>query len=330
MGRVPVARPFVYLVPHDSLQGPEALAEHYAALEAAAAARLRADPGLDYLGTRPARFARPMSREALARWFDPGRFLGGFETAELAIDTDALAVEVRAALAARPEIELLTGHDLREVERRGEGFVLSGDGPEGAFRIEARQVVNATRENLHRFDRMAGLAPAPGWLHRLKYRVLARLPERLEAAPSATLVLGPYGDVVVRPGGLSYLSWYPTGLRGWTGDLAPPADWDAPCRGEADPAVAADVAAKALAAIGAWFPGVEAAEVAQVDAGAILAHGRTDVDDPASGLHGRMVSGLASRDGWHSANPGKLTTAPLVAEAAAAAVAAEIGVEAGT
>jgi hypothetical protein len=44
------------------------------------------------------------------------------------------------------------------------------------------------------------------------------------------------------------------------------------------------------------------------------------VGDPGSGLHGRTRSGIASRDGWHSFNPGKLTTAPLFAEDAARAV----------
>jgi hypothetical protein len=49
----------------------------------------------------------------------------------------------------------------------------------------------------------------------------------------------------------------------------------------------------------------------EVDAGVIIAHGRTDVDDPASGLHARTRIGVASVDGYHSVATGKLTTAPL-------------------
>jgi hypothetical protein len=37
-------------------------------------------------------------------------------------------------------------------------------------------------------------------------------------------------------------------------------------------------------------------------------------------LHGRTRVGVTSVDGYHSVNPGKLTTAPLFAELAAARV----------
>ena len=189
----------------------------------------------------------------------------------------------------------------------------------GLWRLDAGQVVNATWDQLYALDRVIGLEPPPGWLHRLKYRVLARLPKGLEAAPSATLVLGAYGDVVVRPGGLSYLSWYPAGLQGWTDALSPPAEWEAPSSGAPEAATAARVCDAILAGLQLWMPGIAAAEPVLVDAGPILAHGRTDVDDPGSGLHGR-VTGVTSLDGWHSLSPGKLTTAPYHAEAAARAV----------
>lgn len=57
-----------------------------------------------------------------------------------------------------------------------------------------------------------------------------------------------------------------------------------------------------------------------MDAGSILAYGRTDVDDPSSTLHDRSRIGVVSLDGYHSVEPGKLTTAPLVAAQAAAVV----------
>ncbi|MEM1315806.1 MAG: FAD-dependent oxidoreductase [Pseudomonadota bacterium] len=321
MGAVSIARPFAYLAAPDSLQSPEALEAHYDGLSDLAAEWMAADPALDYLGRRPGRLARRLGAAEAGRWFSPDHAQAVFDTEELAVDTAALAAEMRRALAASPLIEVLTRHDLRAARRIEGGFRLEGQGPDGVFDIEARQVINAAWENLYRFDAEAeGPAPTPGWLHRLKYRVMARLPERLEAAPSMTMVLGAYGDVVVRPGGLSYLSWYPTGCRGWSDAVSPPSDWDAACRGEADAETAAQVAEGALAHLGAIFPGVEAAQVGVVDAGAILAHGKTDVDDPESGLHDRTEVGPALRDGWMSLNPGKLTTAPLLAERAAQAL----------
>lgn len=256
----------------------------------------------------------------MGAWFAPDRFLAGFRTAELALDPAELGEVLVGALRGHDSITVHPGREVRSVERTPSGFRIEGTGPEGSWRAEAAQVVNAAWDDLYRLDRQAGLAPPPGWVMRLKYRVLARLPERFRAAPSATLVLGPYGDVVVRPDGTAYLSWYPVGLRGWSHGLSAPAEWEPACTGREPPERTSAVAQAVIAEIDRWMPGLAGVEPYQVDAGAILAHGRSDVDDPASGLHGRTVSGVASLDGWHSFNPGKLTTAPLFALDVARAV----------
>jgi hypothetical protein len=71
-----------------------------------------------------------------------------------------------------------------------------------------------------------------------------------------------------------------------------------------------------------WFPGVANAEPLVVDAGAIVAYGHSDVDHKGSGLHDRTRIGVCSHGGWHSVDPGKLTTAPGFAVEAADRVAA--------
>ena len=134
------------------------------------------------------------------------------------------------------------------------------------------------------------------------------------------MVLGPYGDVVVRPNGTAYLSWYPEGLQGWTHEVSPPEQWDAPCRGEVGEDYARQLAQRFLAAIDAWYPGMGEAIPILVDAGAIVAYGKTDVDDPSSALHDRTKVGIRSAGGYHSLDPGKLTTAPLFAINAADSV----------
>ncbi|MEO0681737.1 MAG: FAD-dependent oxidoreductase [Pseudomonadota bacterium] len=323
MGRVPVAAPFLYLVAPDSLMSPAEVEAHFDRLDAAFQAAAAADPAMDYLGRRPGRLWRRVSPEAYAPHYDLTEMQAVYATEELAVDTAALAAEMRRALAAAPGVALGAGHAVREVSRRGELWRVEGDGPDGAFAVEAPRVVNAAWETLYRFDLQAGHAPPPGWLHRLKYRVLARLPQAAVAeAPSATMMLGPYGDVVVRDGPHSYLSWYPEGLQGWSEDVEPPEAWQAPARGDADPRKAAEVAQAILEALALWFPAARGAEIAAVDAGPILAHGRTDVDDPSSGLHGRTESGMTGgeADGWWSFNPGKLTTAPMMAADGVAAM----------
>jgi hypothetical protein len=93
--------------------------------------------------------------------------------------------------------------------------------------------------------------------------------------------------------------------------------WTAPCRGELGDEERQSVARELLAAIDAWYPGIGASEPLLVDAGAIVAYGRTDVHDAGSGLHDRSRIGVTSSDGYHSVDPGKLTTAPFFALIAA-------------
>jgi hypothetical protein len=322
-GALPLSTPFLYLVARDSLLDADALEAHYEAVQRLYEGARATDPALDYLGEVPGRLARRVDLAALGAHLRVDRFAAAFETAERAIDTAALAARVSQALRSHPRITLLTGHRVASVEPAAAGYRVAGDGAAGAWHLDARQVVNCLWEERLRIDRGVGLEPEPGWLHRLKYRVIARLPAALRGAPSVTMVLGPYGDVVVRADGTAYFSWYPLGLRGWSHELAPPDAWEAACRGALAPAEAASMARALLGAIDAWYPGAAASEPLLVDAGVIVGYGRTDVDDPGSGLHDRTRVGVRSVAGYHSLDPGKLTTAPLFGEIAAARVEAQ-------
>ena len=153
--------------------------------------------------------------------------------------------------------------------------------------------------------------------------VKALRPKRLADAPSVTMVLGRYGDVVVRSQGDVYLSWYPGGLRGWSDELLPPREWDQMCSGgeSLDSSLIID---QTYAGIVPWYPDIEQCAPYQVDAGIIVAYGQSDVDDLASGLHERTRIGVSSTGQYHSVDPGKLTTAPLFAMQAAERVVANL------
>jgi glycine/D-amino acid oxidase-like deaminating enzyme len=308
-----LSTPFHYLVARDSIVAPALLAEHYAAVEERFRKRTEQDARLDYLGARPERLVRRLTGPEIAEHFDPDRITAGFATAERAIDTDALATAFRRAVASSREIEFFPSHTARSLAAENDGFRVEGDGAQGAWRLRARQVVNATWERRLGLDQQLGIPAPRGLLHRLKYRVIARLPAELRGAPSVTMVLGRYGDVVIRSDGTAYLSWYPAGLRGWSHEIEPPASWDSACRGEVAPALAREIETAILAGIGAWLPAIARCQPLHVDAGAIVAIGHSDVDDAGSRLHERSEIGVTSRDGYHSVNTGKLTTAPLFA-----------------
>jgi hypothetical protein len=94
-------------------------------------------------------------------------------------------------------------------------------------------------------------------------------------------------------------------------------DWEAACRGEVELAEALAIAKEIRAGIAEWCPAMARLEPLQVDAGAIVAFGESDVDDAGSGLHNRTRVGVSSHGRYHSVDPGKLTTAPLFAIEAA-------------
>ncbi len=309
--------PFHYVVARDSLLQPDELEHHYAGVQRLYDAAREQHPQTDYLGTAPQRLAERVAPASLRPHVAVDRFAAVFRTAELAVDTAQLADLVRSAIHAHPRIDFRPGHRVQRVRASDTGYRVAGDSANGAWHIDARQVVNCLWDQRLRIDSGAGFEPEPGWVHRLKYRVIARLPEALRHGPSITMVLGPYGDVVVRDDGTAYFSWYPVGLRGWTHDLAPPAAWDAACRGDVPGEAAAAMAREILDAIDAWYPGAARSVPLLVDAGVIVSYGRTDVDDPRSGLHDRTRIGVNSGGGYHSLDPGKLTTAPLFGQAAA-------------
>jgi hypothetical protein len=319
--RLTASQPFTYLVPRDTIATVDELSRRFAALDAMYREQIAREPGFDYLGRRPGSIVCRTNLSSLPH-IRPDRFVAAFQTQEVAIDTRELADILRAAVM-HPNIDFRPRHAVASVERVSGGFSINGVADGAGFQLRSEQVVNALWENRFKIDRTAGMEHEPGWLHRLKYRVIAQLPERLRNGPSTTLVVGPYGDVVVRADETAYLSWYPLGLRGWSTDLAPPASWNAPCRGELSERERADVAADVLGAIDEWYPGIADAIPLVVDAGAIVAYGRTDVGDPGSGLHERTHVGVTSSNGYHSVDPGKLTTAPLFGVRAARLVLAE-------
>jgi glycine/D-amino acid oxidase-like deaminating enzyme len=306
---------FHYLVARDSLLAPEQLAHHYQRLQAYYRQALAEHGDLDYLGSRPEQLFRQLDATELKRHYREHAVASGFATAERSISTERLAILVRSAIRDSSAIEFLGAHEVTHVSRCGDRFLIEGVSKDRSFALLSDQVVNAAWDGRLALDEQMGLHHF-GWVHRLKYRVIVRLP-RCAAAPSATMVLGRYGDVVMRPDDTAYLSWYPTAMRGWSHDLRPPESWQGPCSGIVGHQDFETIYRETLSAISQWYPALTGAVPECVDAGIIVAHGTTDVDDPASGLHARTRVGVTSLGGYHSLDAGKLTTAPMFAVQAA-------------
>ena len=307
--------PAVYLVHRDSQRTPEEveayLGEVHALVEQAAQGRTD-----DYFGQELLRPPRRWDNAAREAEFSPAHALAAFDTPEVAINPVALAAAIREAIAAEPAIEVRLGRTVTAVEEDGERLMVVSDGAEGNEREAFGQAVNALWDGRIAIDSGFGLRPARPWLHRLKYGVSFRQPDRA-CRRSATIISGPFGEVVCYGDGLTYLTWYPSCLLEISEALTPP-DWPnhpgEPLRSK----VAAETFA-ALAEIVLPLARVDLAGVEDlhVKGGAIVAWGETDIYDPGSELHRRYEIGVHSVGRFHSIDPGKLTMAPYFADVCA-------------
>lgn len=311
--------PAAYVVHRDSQHGTAEVAGYLAAVHDLVA-EAAVVPGAAYLGGDVIAPIRRWSAAEIEAHFDPTSALAVFDSPEVAVDPLALAALVRARIADEPRIEVRLGHRVESV-RREPGGDLTVAGP--AWQATFGQVVNALWGGRMAVDQTMGHRPARAWLHRLKYGVSVPWPESLPTPPSATVISGPFGEVVSYPDRTTYLTWYPACVLGYSSAINPPANWlthpGDPLRSE----IALNTVkglAEFMPSLGS-LPGSHLAD-AVVKGGVIVAWGETDIDDPASELHNRYAIGVTSEDGYHSVDPGKLTMAPFFAVRCADAVSA--------
>jgi len=308
-----LSNPFYYLVAHDSFKSPDDLQNGYEKLQHEFEAYIKTHADWDYLGTRPKRLAIRENTNKIVGLFGNKVVQAGFSTPELAIDTTILCKHLTDALFENPLIDFKPHHNIISISNQKDTIEVEGMNSQGIFNMKAPFVINTTWESKFKLDAIMGILPPVDLLHRLKYRVLVNIKEHMMYRPSATMVIGKYGDVVIRPDRTAYLSWYPDACTDWSHEISPPISWDEPSKGVVDSEKATYLANKFIAAIEKWYPGIKDSVPFQVDAGHIVAFGNTDVDDPESQLHDRTKIGLKSFGNYFSVNTGKLTTGPMIA-----------------
>jgi glycine/D-amino acid oxidase-like deaminating enzyme len=310
--------PAAYVVHRDSQHGVEQVAAYLDAVHGLVADAARV-PGATYLGGAVTAPLRRWTEAEIEACFDPAEAVGVFDSPEVAVDPLALASVLRRRITEEPLVEVRTGHRVEAVKRTADerfevtGFLVGQPGEEWDEPFD--QVVNALWGGRLAVDETLGLRPGRPWLHRLKYGVSVRWPASAPAPPSATVVSGPFGEVVRYPDDTVYLTWYPACLRGYSGEVSPPTSWETHPTGDVrDDIVRGTVRGLAQLVPGLAALGDEHLADATVKGGVIVAWGETDIDDPLSELHHRFAIGVTSEDGYHSVDPGKLTMAPLFAQ----------------
>lgn len=307
-----IGTPFYYLVSNQSFLDTEQLEQRYHQLEKLYCESTEKE-SFTYLGYKPDKLVQKSSEENLAKHFNTDCLQGGFYTSELAIDTSKLAEHIRKAVKKHSNITFLGNHRILGISKNGSGYIVEGEKNRSNWKKKSLQVVNATWTDKFKLDETLGISPPKEILHRLKYRVIADIPEEMKNFPSATMVIGKFGDVVIRPDKTAYLSWYPDACRGWSNSIEPPESWNEPSRGIVPKKDFDEISEKLIRETEKWYPAIRNCTPKIVDAGIIVAHGKTDVDNKKSRLHERSNIGVTSYDGYHSVETGKLTTAPMFA-----------------
>jgi glycine/D-amino acid oxidase-like deaminating enzyme len=316
-----LSNPFYYLVAKDSFLNPEQLTERYKKMEELFKIYTSAHPDWDYLGTKPMYLTKRISDKKSEDLFGKEVVQAAFETAEYSVDTELLGKHLTEALLSNPLITFCPNHRITKICKENEMLSVTGFMANKEFTIKSKHMINATWEGKFALDKSFGIAKPKDLLHRLKYRVMVKIDPELLNRPSATMVIGKYGDVVIKKYGTAYLSWYPAGCLGWNNEVSPPESWNAPSTGNVPKEEAATLSAIYLEEIEKWFPGIKKSKPYLVDGAVIVAYGKTDVDDNQSMLHDRTNIGLKTYGGnYHSIDTGKLTTAPMFAVESVASI----------
>lgn len=301
--------PFTYLVLKDSLRSPTEVMSHF---ERISAKFREIDPdGQSYPGAVQERI---WSEIQLPLYVSSDDVECAIETAEVAINLDAFRQVLSRHLRTQDRITLCYRTKVEEVRRVSNGFITSVRGCDGEQRShESDLVVNCLWDQRMAIDAQLGICAPNPWVHRLKYRLLSRLPKQLAHIPPLTMVLGAFGDIVPM-GCQSYVSWYPACRQGWSSDLAPPQDWDAACRGVVADEIRKTLPMQVYGSLSKIVPGMENTVTTGIDAGVVVSRGSSDIDKLESELHRRSDVGITQSDGYFSVDTGKFVCAPLFAE----------------
>ncbi|NND34858.1 MAG: FAD-dependent oxidoreductase, partial [Saprospiraceae bacterium] len=276
-GRISSSR-FEYLVSQHSMVGKDLLLEYYHKINDCYQT-LKDDDLLHYLGNRLDSLLPPLEVAGLDNF---GEIKAGVVTEEKSVNTIKLRRILLEAVSASTSIHTETDCLISHIRRDVSGFRLTGEKSHAAWQENFDIVVNCLWTGRLQLDQQMGMLPDFKWIYRKKYRLLAMLPTELQWLKSYTIVQGQFGDLVnYETSQETYLSWYPSCMKGLSHEVTPPKSWSE----EADQE---QIIRESLTSLNRIFPGIEMARVLNLSSGVIFARGKTDISDVESELHTRF------------------------------------------
>lgn len=334
---------FHYYVPNDSQLSLVEIENHFDAVQKCIAEQLSGS-GDKYLGASANRSFESNTGGRHAALFNPELTLGSFRTVEQSVSTEAVAELLCQAVARTPGIRFIGGATVESVAIASKEQVIVSATKEG-LRTDRNYpaVINCLWEDRLRIDQTAGILDSSQWIYRFKTTVRAKRPALVNSRiPSATGILGSYGDVVNHGNGDFYLSWYPickiaqsVGGDGRDLNTAMHPSAVERMRRALDgnwPWLAGHIAAfahrgfvrRVIEELAGYIPSLQellrTKGADRVGGGVIVARGASDIDDRNSGLHARSQIGPSAHGSYFSVDTGKYCMGPLFARQTAAMV----------
>jgi glycine/D-amino acid oxidase-like deaminating enzyme len=306
----------IFLIHRDSVIGAEQASHYYHRVSEL----LRSHSGAsNYLADVRSAIARPVTPAELSSIADPALVQAGFHVPERSVQTNWIADQLCAALAAQPHIR-----QRMNTLVTGVGPVASATGP---WRVVAEDVeaaydfvVNALWHGRIDIDRSAGIEPPVEWSNRYRLSLFVQT-RKAFALSSAVLAVGPFGDVKNYNGRDFYLSWYPAGLLSESENSSP--DLRLPENFIDTEKVIAGIRAGLHSAFQGIEPILQDASAIRLAGGYVFAQGRGSLASVTSTLHRRDRSGVVRLGHYYSIDTGKYSIAPWLADAVAREIAGD-------
>ncbi len=325
--------PFHYFIPADSQITIDQIGKHFEKV-ASEICLLNKDTENDYFGIKSSQWFERNPANVHEQLFAATLTQGSFKTEERSVSTRAVAEILSAAIGNHPNISFMGNSEILSVRRLDSGDINVNtlDRTEKQYTFPC--VVNCLWDDRLRIDRSIGLEDQGSWYLRYKASITFKVSHISNPViPSATGILGPYGDIVSLDDHY-YVSWYPLAKRaemhGQNGRELSNGIHNKFSRriqkiGRLNHKLTGVISSFAhrkfvrdsVKAISDYVPSaarlMKMANSWHVGGGVIMARGKTDIDDPNSHLHQRSAIGPKTMGSYISVDTGKYCMGPFFA-----------------